>query len=103
MGRHAGSPKWAPSDRGLAIIQTWVGSGTFVLTAVMMVIALIGFGTSSVSGPSITLDPPAVSMQRLVIALDTLGETVLSSEHALGTLVGTMLSSEYQFGQFGRQ
>ena len=72
MGRHAGSPKWLPSDRGLVIIQTWEGFGALVVAIATMVIALVALGPSSTSGPSIAQAPLAVAaemMQRLAVAV----------------------------------
>ena len=67
MGRHAGSPKWAPSDRGLAVIQAW-RFGTLVLAAMSVVIALIALVAGAASGPRITQAPLARAMQGLTIA-----------------------------------
>jgi hypothetical protein len=72
VGRHAGSPRWAPSDRGLAIIQTWEGFGTLVLTAALLVIGLMVPSPSSPSWPSITQASATVSLQRVAIAINNL-------------------------------
>jgi hypothetical protein len=67
VGRHARRSRWEPSDRGLAIMQVWGGFGTLVLTAALLVIALIGPSVSSTSGPSVVRVPLAGAMQRLAI------------------------------------
>ena len=86
MGRHARSPEWMPSDRGLTIMLVWEGFGTVVLTAALLVIALIGLGASSASGPSITQVPLAVAMQRLAVTAEDAMVAIRQVDEQLGQL-----------------
>ena len=85
MGRHA---RRVASDHRLAVIQVWQGFGSIAMAAAMLVIAFMGLGVSSGSGPVTTEAPLVVAreMQGLAITAATAVTVTRQLDQATGQI-----------------